>query len=233
MKQTSDADSISLNGPAKSIHSDDSWQETQAKVSPFLSSSGQPKMSLADLISQHQYTGTSIRNRTNRFWTYIGNNHMAQHPELYTADELAKFATTAKSLPSELASPSSDMTMTQTSPILSMSSLHLASSTSPEPQELEARDKATREMQYQQEIATYWPGEHPAHRQQPEVRPDSQGREPVASACETVFEEEEDNGSAYSGQEVQQAQASPVVQVRRRNTIDSFLSLYKKNGTMN
>ena len=233
MKQTSDADSISLNGPAKSIHSDDSWQETQAKVSPFLSSSGQPKMSLADLISQHQYTGTSIRNRTNRFWTYIGNNHMAQHPELYTADELAKFATTAKSLPSELASPSSDMTMTQTSPMLSMSSLNLASSTSPEPQELEARDKATREMQYQQEIATYRPGEHPAHRQQPEVRPDSQGREPVASACETVFEEEEDNGSAYSGQEVQQAQASPVVQVRRRNTIDSFLSLYKKNGTMN
>ena len=232
-KQSSDVDAISLNGPAKSIHSDDSWQETQAKVSPFLSSSGQPKMSLADLISQHQQTGTSIRNRTNRFWTYIGNNHMAQHPELYTADELAKFAVTAKSLPSELASPTSDATMTQTSPMLSMSSLNLAPSTSPEPQELEARDKATREMQYQQEIATYRPGEHPAHRQQPEVRPDSQGREPVASACETVFEEEEDNGSAYSGQEVHQAQASPVVQVRRRNTIDSFLSLYKKNGTMN
>jgi hypothetical protein len=116
--------------------------------------------------------------------------------------------------------------------MLSISSLHLApSSTSPEPHELEARDKATREMQYQQEVATYRPGEHPAHRQQPEVRPDSQGREPVASACETVFEEEEDNGSAYSGQDVQQAHVSPIVQVRRRNTIDSFLNFYHENET--
>jgi hypothetical protein len=189
-------------------------------------------MSLADLISQHQQTGTSIRNRTNRFWTYIGNNHMAQHPELYTAEELAKFAASAKSAPSELASPTTEMTMTHNSPMLSISSLHLApSSTSPEPHELEARDKATREMQYQQEVATYRPGEHPAHRQQPEVRPDSQGREPVASACETVFEEEEDNGSAYSGQDVQQAHVSPIVQVRRRNTIDSFLNFYHENET--
>ena len=232
---SADVDAISLNGPAKSIHSDDSWQETQAKVSPYLGSSGQPKMSLADLISQHQQSGTSVRNRTNRFWTYIGNNHMAQHPELYTQDELTKFATTAKSLPSELASPTSDVTMTQSSSgMLSMSSLNLApASPEPEPQELEARDKATREMQYQHERSTHRPGDHPAHRQQPEVRPDSQGRDPVASACETVFEEEEDVESAYSGQEVQQAQAREVVQVRRRNTIDSFLTLYNEQGSIN
>ncbi|KAK1091082.1 hypothetical protein LTR48_007022 [Friedmanniomyces endolithicus] len=31
-------------------------------------------MSLAELISQHQNTGSSIKARTNRFWSYIGNN---------------------------------------------------------------------------------------------------------------------------------------------------------------
>ena len=249
LKSPSDIDSISLNGPARSIHSDDSWQETQSKVSPFIAKSGQPKMSLADLIAQHQNTGTSIKNRTNRFWTYIGNNHMAQHPEMYSPEELSKFAASAKSMPSELASPAteaSEMTMTGSPPFLSMSSLNLPSSTSPsEPQELEARDKATSEMQYQQQVTTHRPGEHPAYRQQQQPqqqpqqqqkqseRPDSQPREPIPSACETVFEEEEaeDDGSAYSGQ-VQFAQASPVVmqQVRRRNTIDSFVNMYETHG---
>ena len=228
LKQPSDADSISLNGPARSVHSDDSWQETQAKVSSYISNSGQPKMSLVDLIAQHQNTGTSIRNRTNRFWTYIGNNHMVQHPELYSADELAKFAANTSVSPSKLASPASEATVTQTSPLLSMAPLNLESSTSLDPQELEARDKATQELQYQQDVSTYRSAEHPAYRSQQEDRPDSQPREPIPSQCETLVEEEEDfEGSAYSGQELHYAEASPVVQVRQRNTIDSFLSLYK------
>ncbi|EMD00681.1 hypothetical protein BAUCODRAFT_59422, partial [Baudoinia panamericana UAMH 10762] len=102
LKHLSDADSISLNGPtnvsnlsnltSRNGSSEESWQDTQAKISPFLTTDGKPKMSLADLIAQHQNSGSSIRQRTNRFWTYIGNNHMVQYPEMYTADELAKFA---------------------------------------------------------------------------------------------------------------------------------------------
>ena len=97
----------------------------------------------------------------------------------------------------------------------------------PEPQELEARDKATREMQYQQEAPTYRPSDHPAHRQYQQDRPDSQQRDPIPSQCETVFEEEDDDGGdAYSAQEVEHAKASPMVQVRSRNTIDSLMTLY-------
>ncbi|KAK3722026.1 hypothetical protein LTR37_002842 [Vermiconidia calcicola] len=224
VKMTSDADSISLNGgPARSIHSQDSWQETQAKVPPY-NGSGQPKMSLADLISQRQGSGTSVRNRTNRFWTYIGNNHMAQHPEMYSPDELAKYAVNAK-LASELASPSSELTHTQS---LSLSELNIASeSDPPDAHELEAIDKVAREMEWQREMDSYRPTSgngHPAHRQpQQQERPNSQPREPIPSGCGTLFEEEDDAASGYSVHEVQYAKANPVVQVR--NTIDS-LSLY-------
>ncbi|KAK1060362.1 hypothetical protein LTR74_011905 [Friedmanniomyces endolithicus] len=37
-------------------------------------------MSLAELISQHQNTGSSIKARTNRFWSYIGNNRTCPPP---------------------------------------------------------------------------------------------------------------------------------------------------------
>lgn len=234
----SDADSISLNGPARSIHSEESWQETQAKISPYYSKSGQPKMSLADLIAQHQHHGTSIRNRTNRFWTYIGNNHMQQHPEMYSTDELAKFATSAKVQPSELGSPSLPFADNDETPTMSMSSLALSPSPAAkehtELAELEAQDKATREMQYQQEVAAYYrPADHPAHRSDPSLhslqsRPDSQGREPIPSACETLFEEEEETASSYSEHEIHYAKASPLIQVRNRNTLDSFVGLYEK-----
>ena len=98
-----------------------------------------------------------------------------------------------------------------------------------EPQELEARDKETREMQFGHDVATHRPGEsHPAYRQQSlgtaQERPDSQPRDPIPSACETVFEEEE-GSSSYSGQEAY-ANARPITQVRLRNTIDSFVNLY-------
>jgi len=235
-----DSDSISLNGPSRSIHSEESWQETQAKISPFYSGSGQPKMSLADLIAQHQTTGSSIRNRTNRFWTYIGNNHMALHPEMYSADELAKYSASnsaAKTLPPELGSPSLETASSQTSPMLAvtedMSSLTLGKASPSMAQrtdisELEAADKATREMQYQQQVAAYYrPTEdHPIQ------RPDSQSPEPIPSACETLFEEEEDAGSSYSGYEVRHAKASPMVQVRKyRNTLDSFVDYYYDAGS--
>ena len=226
MKHASDVDSISLNSPpfplSRSPSSEDSWQETQAKVSPFLSSSGQPKMSLAELIKQHQGSGSSIRQRTNRFWTYIGNNHMAQHPEMYSVDELAKFAANSSVALTELASAFNEQTSTfDPDSTYSSSSLN-------EPHELEALDKVTRETQYQQEVATYRPSGIPAVAND-QRRPDSQGREPVPSATDTVFEEHDTDDSSGSG-EIHYAQASAVVQVRRltaRNNLDSVLSLYK------
>lgn len=213
-----DSDAISLNGPAHSVHSEESWQETQAKISPYYSKSGQPKMSLADLIAQHQTQGTSIKNRTNRFWTYIGNNHMALHPEMYSADELAKFATSAKVAPSELETLTSSDSKTSAA-----NSMATSSPRQPDVQELEAIDKATRELQYQQEVANYY--SHPSQ------RPDSKGRDPVPSNCDTLFEEEEEVGSTYSGKDIHMARASPMVQVRnqnhnRQNTIDSFVGMY-------
>ena len=161
---------------------------------------------------------------------------MAQHPEMYTSEELQKFAISTKIVPSELASPAEGAQ--SMSPEMSMSSLALAPG-SPEPAELEARDKATREMQYQQEVAAYYGGEgdgedeqeHPAHRHDPQDRPDSRSRDPIPSQCETVFEEEEDSSSAYSGQEVRYAQVatSPTtIHVRSptRTTIESVVSMY-------
>ncbi|KAK5153225.1 hypothetical protein LTS14_007870 [Recurvomyces mirabilis] len=117
-KTIGDEDAISLNGPfpggyGRGDHSEDSWQETQAKMSPDMSQDGRLKMSLADLITQHQNTGSSIKQRTNRFWTYIGNNHMATHPEMYTADELAKYAGNMSARPAELDNSTSTSSITQ------------------------------------------------------------------------------------------------------------------------
>ncbi|KAK4504134.1 hypothetical protein PRZ48_005049 [Zasmidium cellare] len=94
--RSGDGDSISLNGhPISTSHtnnSEDSWRDTKLSQT----SNGTQK-SLADLIAQHQLQngGSSIKGKTNRFWTYIGNNHMAQHPEMYTSEELAKFGIAA------------------------------------------------------------------------------------------------------------------------------------------
>ncbi|QIW98040.1 hypothetical protein AMS68_003558 [Peltaster fructicola] len=196
---TSDQDSISLNGPAEAMHrrsdSDgaDSWHDVQARLSPYNLRTGSPKMSLADIISQSQGGGTSVRQRTNRFWTYIGNNHMVQHPELYTQDELARFAATtqmsptapaelSEQLPAELESPP----MTH-STLMSQTSFQTAPSSEPAPQELEARDMYTKRRDEAQETlqaAKY------------------------ASLAGTEFEE--DGASTYSGQEAY-AHASPVV----------------------
>jgi predicted acylesterase/phospholipase RssA len=142
-----DGDNISLNGPAPSTaSSEDQWQDTQAKMSQYLNKNGSPKISLADLIAQNQHQEGAGRVRTNRFWTYIGNNHMTQHPELYSEDELSKFAMTASNArPSELPTPMDE-------------SHHMSGALSTviengQPQELEADDKATREMHQQQYYA--------------------------------------------------------------------------------
>lgn len=178
LKTTSDGDQISLNGPAlptsRSTNSDDSWHDTQAKVSPFMTKTGAPKMSLADLIAQHHQDtgGSSIRNRTNRFWTYIGNNHMAQHPELYSPEELSKFAASTGSAPAELASPdledpapsyaSPTLTNASTSSLAQQDAVH----------ELESRDKITRELREQRAVA---------QRQQEQWQHRQQTRRPVVS----------------------------------------------------
>jgi hypothetical protein len=92
--KSSDGDTVSLNGGS---HGGDSETSSMHELKTKYSRAGNlsNKLSLADLIGQHQNSGTSIKSRTNRFWTYIGNNHMAQNPELYTADELSKYAANA------------------------------------------------------------------------------------------------------------------------------------------
>ncbi len=94
--------------------------------------------------------------------------------------------------------------------------------------ELEAQDKATREMQYQQQVAAYYRpnGNSDGHSVE---RPNSNGRDPVPSACDTLFEEEE-TGSIGSEHEVHYAKATPLMQVRNHkhsNTLDSFVGLYE------
>lgn len=105
--QNHDGDSLSLNGvplPSnRSTGSDESWQDLQNR-SPPGTAHGDKKMSLADLIAQHQnhnVSNGSVKQRTNRFWTYIGNNHMAQHPEMYSRNELDKYGIPATSAPQE------------------------------------------------------------------------------------------------------------------------------------
>nr|POE62816.1 calcium-independent phospholipase a2-gamma [Quercus suber] len=164
IKARLDADSISLNGnapPSRGGSSDESWQDAAAKLSPHSSTTS--KMSLADIIAQHQGQGSSIRQRTNRFWTYIGNNHMAQHPEMYSPEELAKFVSNSAGSdsvePVELASSSSTIDVAAppyTSPNLSQGTTtpsNRASSGTDHsqiaPQELESRDKLTMELREQ------------------------------------------------------------------------------------
>ncbi|KAK3614765.1 hypothetical protein LTR22_027668, partial [Elasticomyces elasticus] len=193
-------------------------QETQAKISPYNNKDGRPKMSLAELISQHQNTGSSIKNRTNRFWTYIGNNHMAQHPEIYAAGTGAQ--------PTEIDSSAIDAPAPSylTSPAMTNASFGTHSSfqgdnKSPElPQqefhELEAHnkligEKVARELDHQREVAL-------AQQQCPPNRVHPTLRQSMASFAETDIEGEagdDDHGSAYSGGEVHVAQASPVVQL--------------------
>lgn len=209
--RSEDPDSISLNGPAVETEdkssSEESAQEAQARPTAFHQRSGAPKMSLADIIAQSQNQGTSVRQRTNRFWTYIGNNHMVQHPELYSAQELAKFAANAQAKPPEPVELDStplgqDGTpaythMSQTSfttaitSVLSPQEPRQQEEPPPDgPQELEGRDLFTKRLEEAREA-------HAAAR--------------YASLCETEFEE--DGRSVYNGQE-HYAQASPIVQVR-------------------
>lgn len=202
----SDADSISLNGPAADAanvrESSGAWEESardsRVKQSPFQPSQvGLPKMSLADMIGQNQGSGSSIRQRTNRFWTYIGNNHMAQHPERYSADELAKFAANTAIPPAELESrdngtlPPNDRPMSQESlhPFMRNLSMH-----DPAPQELEGQGKHTQRRESNQEAAKV---------------------AKYNSICATEFEEDNDLYDYGEGEgEAQYGEAREVVQVR-------------------
>ncbi|WPG99958.1 calcium-independent phospholipase a2-gamma [Acrodontium crateriforme] len=91
-----ETDPVSFNGHSMSSprasSSGESWRKTQAGTAQESQGHIEAKMTLAEIIADSQGNGTSIRQRTNRFWTYIGNNHMARHPELYTEKELARFA---------------------------------------------------------------------------------------------------------------------------------------------
>lgn len=51
-----------------------------------------PRVSMHDIISEEQESGAFVERRTSRYWSYIGNRHMSQHPELYSQEEIAQFA---------------------------------------------------------------------------------------------------------------------------------------------
>ena len=51
-----------------------------------------PRVSLHDIIAEEQESGAFVERRSSQFWSYIGNKHMAQTPELYSAEEIAQFA---------------------------------------------------------------------------------------------------------------------------------------------
>lgn len=130
-KKVSDVDSISLNGPgagSRTNISEDLWHDDPKKVlSQATACFGM--MSLSDIIVQHQTSdsGSSVNQRANRFWSYGGSthivachclkhllkiitlldNHMAQNPEVYTSEELSRFAATTAETAVGLACPSS------------------------------------------------------------------------------------------------------------------------------
>ncbi|CAK3752481.1 hypothetical protein DOTSEDRAFT_168601 [Lecanosticta acicola] len=152
--RSGDGDSISLNGAPMasnktSSSDDDSWKDGNTKFSIASGTTATSNMSLADLIASHQSSGSSVKGgRTNRFWTYIGNNHMAQHPELYSAEELAKHGVTydpSMKPPADLAAnePMDATERVTASP--SLRSRHTLPRDAVEMSELEAREKKLEE----------------------------------------------------------------------------------------
>lgn len=53
-----------------------------------------PRVSLHDIIAEEhdESSGAFVERRSSQFWSYIGNRHMAESPELYSAEEIAQFA---------------------------------------------------------------------------------------------------------------------------------------------
>lgn len=301
-----DGDALSLNGSTLGRESrgstresrdgrssEDSWQQTQARMAAFNGTDGKPKMSLADIIAQNQGQGSSIKQRTNRFWTYIGNNHMAQHPEMYTADELAQHGISASGRQSASPPPNEGRTPAFMSPTLTTASTR-SSATQQEVQEHDetrqsihsvARElpkepePASREETEQDRVARKIRAQYQLAAAHNSLRPSDRDREPnppprrttslptpdpdpnisrppgapSSSSLSSSDDDEEqdpthrtshsddnDNGNDtdtththYSGQAVQAqfTRASPVVQVRIRNSLDSILSMYSTNGS--
>jgi len=191
-KGSSEADTVSLNGPAglgkSSNSSEDSWQETQSRLSSTVS-----RLSLGECIAlSHQSTGSNLRGKTNRFWTYIGNNHMAQHPELHSADEIAKFTTSSVPIAPDVA--------------LSTESAGHAGIWRPELPESDFSDSVMRELRAKQQS----PGRSHPFKTRPAI--------PIIYESECGAGSD-DTESMYSGHEVQVAQARPMTQVRRTRIV--------------
>ena len=53
-----------------------------------------PRVSLHDIIAEEhdENNGAFVERRSSQFWSYIGNRHMANSPELYSAEEIERFA---------------------------------------------------------------------------------------------------------------------------------------------
>lgn len=274
-----DGDSLSLNGAnmssGRSEQSDESWQDVQSKNGR--PASAEKKQSLSDLIAQHQTGGgSSIRGRTNRFWSYIGNTHMAQNPDLYSPDELAKHGVDVSAFPRPPSAAANDLPNTGFPPnpspepivdapsiesVTALPSLRSRFAVPPMSGIPELDDRKTKA-----EFHGYHPGPHPLlaltqpTRSQVDIihqlptreasaasnstshssstaqnSSEASGKQDIPSMFETGFEEEDDDWiSTYSGEEVMlaEAHASPLVQVRFKNDIDSIVSLYGDEGNM-
>ncbi|KXS99282.1 hypothetical protein AC578_6205 [Pseudocercospora eumusae] len=231
--KSSDGDSISLNGtPLINNRSsvEDNWPDAQTEKS------NAAKMSLADLIAQHQTgNGSSIKQRTNRFWTYIGNQHMAHHPEMYSPAELAKHGVSAITFPGQpIELPTDDPDSPEgTTALPSLRSRYAFPQPPSGVPELEANGKPLKHNAPQHplygmsheaaksnaDLSQQPTSPKPSSTSMSTIQSGSQlhssnasKRADIPSMCETEFEEEDDWVSTYSGEEVSLAQASPLVQ---------------------
>jgi hypothetical protein len=274
-----EGDSLSLNGAnmasSRSVHSEESWQDVQnardsrasatttmttattATATSATSVNGDRKHSLSDLISQHQNVGNGgAPGRTNRFWTYIGNTHMSQNPDMYSADELAKHGIDISAFPQPPPPAAQhDISPTEYPPNSSPEPLAEAVSPEgvtalptlrsryafptmsgiPEMHDLKSRDSAgalprLALMHHVPTREASGASTSTSNSSSTAQRSSNTSRQQDAPGmCETDFGEDDDDWiSTYSGEEVMfaEARASPLIQVRIRNTVDSIMSLY-------
>ncbi|KAF2721275.1 hypothetical protein K431DRAFT_224804 [Polychaeton citri CBS 116435] len=224
--------SLSLNGSEpvikKSSSMEEPWHEAQSRISQ-LSPGPSQKVSLADII-EHQQLGTGVagtRGRTNRFWTYIGNNHMTQHPEMYSPEEIAKFAGKSSPPPGgrqsetfSFSTSTSAEQIRQSVKAASASTMSGRPSTPPTSYTTPVGERALSPAP----VSPPRPGERNS-----DIRLSFEDDrvKSMVQPTETEFEEdaEETISSRYSGEE-QIAHASPMVQVRTRDSIASLIDMY-------
>jgi hypothetical protein len=245
LRNNRDTDSLSLNGnmvPSnRSTQSEESWQVLSRVGSPDPGSDR--KSSLADLIAAHQNPDPngSIKQRTNRFWTYIGNNHIQQHPEMYSHGHLERYGsmtTDTSSVITPVEQPATPPQMLSEEATTALPSLRSRYAFPQPPNvlpEMETNSKAANSSgRYSADLGVAQPPPSPAdtspmtpNREQfltsgSTSRSNTQQSTDSSALTETIpgmidedFDDDHDWVSTYSGEEVSlaEAHASPLIQV--------------------